>query len=47
MSALMQLSDRVVVLDSGRIICEGTPQDVSRNDLVIEIYLGKDDDTDA
>ncbi len=47
MSALMQLSDRVVVLDSGRIICEGTPEEVSKNDLVIEIYLGKDDDTDA
>lgn len=40
MEAVMQLSDRVVVINSGRKIVEGSPKDVVRNPEVIQAYLG-------
>ncbi|MBX3501512.1 MAG: ABC transporter ATP-binding protein [Alphaproteobacteria bacterium] len=40
MQAVMRFSERVMCLDAGRIICEGTPQEVMADKGVQEAYLG-------
>ncbi|MFH1117258.1 MAG: ABC transporter ATP-binding protein [Pseudomonadota bacterium] len=40
MGAIMSVCERVIVLDQGRLICEGSPESVCRDRGVIEAYLG-------
>lgn len=38
----MQICDNVLIMSEGKAIAEGTPKEVSANDLVKEVYLGQD-----
>ena len=44
---IMDISDKIVVLDFGRKIAEGTPREVQANEAVIAAYLGSEQSAPA
>jgi len=42
LSELMKIVDRVIVLNFGEVIAQGTPEEIARDKTVIEAYTGKE-----
>ena len=42
MRAVMALSQRVVVINTGKPVCQGTPEEVVRDPRVLDCYLGQE-----
>ena len=47
MDALFELAGRITVLQEGRVLVEGTPEEIKRNERVQEAYLGGMEDLAA
>ena len=44
MRIVMNVSDRIYVMNYGRVIADGTPEEIARNPEVISAYLGESED---